>query len=107
MASALTDCAKYLNGRYKGARYDGTFDGSSVIGSCAGLNSGVDALSADQKANIRRYTEAQIDAYSAKSGWFYWTWKTEGAAEWDAQAQIKAGIFPQPFSDRQYPNQCS
>ncbi|KAL9115918.1 MAG: hypothetical protein Q9227_000286 [Pyrenula ochraceoflavens] len=105
---ALTDCAKYLNGRYKGSRYDGTFDGNSGVGSCDGLSSGsVDALSGDQKTNIRRFNEAQLDAYSVKSGWVFWTWKTEGAPEWDLQAQLVGGLFPKPLTDRQHPNQCS
>jgi glucan 1,3-beta-glucosidase len=105
---ALTDCAKWLNGRYNGARYDGTFGGSPTIGSCAGKYSGsVDALSGDDKYNIRRYIEAQLDAYEAKTGWVYWTWKTEGAPEWDMQQQLAGGLFPQPLTDRRYPGQCA
>ena len=103
----MTDCAKYLNGRYKGARYDGTYDSNPGIGSCDGLSSGtVDALSGDQKTNIRRFIEAQLDAYSAKSGWIFWTWKTQGSPEWDMQAQIAGGLFPHPLDDRQHPGQC-
>lgn len=105
---ALTDCAKWLNGRYNGARYDGTFLGGSVIGSCDGKYSGsVDALSGEDKYNIRRYIEAQLDAYEAKTGWVYWTWKTEGAPEWDMQQQLAGGLFPQPLDSRQYPGQCA
>jgi glucan 1,3-beta-glucosidase len=105
---ALTDCAKWLNGKNKGARYDGTLDGGQAIGSCDGKYSGsVDALSGDDKYNIRRYIEAQLDAYEARTGWFFWTWKTEGAPEWDMQAQLAGGLFPQPLNDRRYPNQCS
>lgn len=33
---ASTDCAKYLNGRGKGARYDGSMPGSPYVGSCSG-----------------------------------------------------------------------
>lgn len=105
---ALTDCAKWLNGRYNGARYDGTFQGGSPIGSCDGKYSGsVAALSADDKYNIRRYIEAQLDAYEARTGWVYWTWKTEGAPEWDMQEQLAGGLFPQPLTARQYPGQCA
>src|SRR6266511_1231697 len=34
---AAHDCAKSLNGRGLGSRYDGTFPGSSRVGSCVGL----------------------------------------------------------------------
>ena len=33
---AMTDCAKWLNGRNVGARYDGSYEGSYYIGSCDG-----------------------------------------------------------------------
>ncbi|KKY25291.1 putative exo-beta-glucanase [Phaeomoniella chlamydospora] len=107
--SATTDCAKYLNGRYKGSRTDGTYDsdGAIGVGSCDGYYSGsVDSLTNDQKATIRQMNEAQLDSYASRNGWVYWTWKTEGAPEWDLQAQINAGLFPQPLSDRQYGTQC-
>ena len=106
-SGAITDCAKYLNGRYVGARYDGTFPGSNFVGNCTGKDSGsVYALSADDKSNIRHFIEAQLDTFEARTGWFYWTWKTEGAPEWDMQAQIAAGLFPQPIDSRQFPGQC-
>lgn len=99
---AQTDCAKWLNGLGKGARYDGTFPGSSYVGSCDGKYSGtVAGLSANDRKNIRSFTEAQLDAYSAHTGWIWWTWRTEGAPEWDMQALIAGGLFPQPLSDRQ------
>jgi glucan 1,3-beta-glucosidase len=104
---AQTDCAKWLNGLGKGARYDGTLAGSSYVGSCDGKYTGtVDALSDADKQNIRSFTEAQMDAYGAHTGWIWWTWHTESAPEWDMQALIAGGLFPQPLSDRQYPNQC-
>lgn len=104
---AQTDCAKYLNGRGLGARYDGTYPGSSYIGSCDGKYTGtVDGLSSDDKYNIRTFNEAQLDAYDARTGWFFWTWKTESSPEWDLQAQIAGGLFPQPITSREYPGQC-
>lgn len=105
---AVTDCAKYVNGRGLGARYDGSYAGSSPIGSCNGKAQGtVAGLSDSDKYNIRRFTEAQLDAFESKTGWIWWTWKTEGAPEWDMQAQIAGGLFPQPLTARQYPNQCA
>lgn len=99
---AQTDCAKWLNGLGKGARYDGTFQGSSHVGSCDGKYTGtVAGLSGNDKKNIRSFIEAQLDAYDAHTGWFFWTWRTEGAPEWDMQALIAGGLFPQPLTDRQ------
>ncbi|KAH6035944.1 hypothetical protein HBI82_024640 [Parastagonospora nodorum] len=103
----LTDCAKWLNGKDKGARYDGTLSGSSKVGDCAGKYTGsVAALSNDDKYNIRRFIEAQLDAYEKAAGWIFWTWKTEGAPEWDMQDLLANGIFPQPLTSRKYPGQC-
>ncbi|MCJ1476332.1 exo-1,3-beta-glucanase [Lambiella insularis] len=99
---AQTDCAKWLNGLGRGARYDGSYPGSSPIGSCRGKDVGtVAGLSDDDKKNIRSFTEAQMDAYEAHTGWIWWTWRTESAPEWDMQALIAGGLFPQPLSDRQ------
>jgi len=104
---AQTDCAQWLNGKGVGARYDGSYPGSSQVGSCDGKYTGsVDDLSSDDKANIRSLIEAQLDAYAAHTGWIYWTWKAESAPEWNMQAQIAGGLFPQPLDDRQYPGQC-
>lgn len=106
-SGAVTDCAKYLNGKGIGARYDGTYEGSSYIGDCAGKATGsVDGLSDVEKADTRRFIEAQLDAYERVTGWLFWTWKTEGAPGWDLQELIDRGIFPQPVTSRQYPNQC-
>lgn len=104
---AITDCAKWLNGKDKGARYDGTLNGASRVGDCAGKYTGsVDGLSGDDKKNVRRFIEAQLDAYEKAGGWIFWTWKTESAPEWDMQDLIKGGLFPQPLDNRQYPGQC-
>ena len=99
---AQTDCAKWLNGLGKGARYDGTLSGSSYVGSCDGKYTGtVAGLSSDDKKNIRSFIEAQLDAYEAHTGWVFWTWKTESSPEWDMQALLAGGLFPQPLSNRQ------
>ena len=104
---AQTDCAKWLNGLGKGARYDGTFPDSNVVGSCNGKYIGsVSDLSDDDKFNLRHYIEAQLDAYERRSGWFFWTWHTESAPEWNMKDLLANGLFPQPLTSRQYPNQC-
>jgi glucan 1,3-beta-glucosidase len=97
----VTDCAKWLNGKGKGARYDGTFNDAPVVGSCDGKSTGtVAGLSSDDKNNIGRFIEAQLDAYEKANGWIFWTWKTEGAPEWDMQDLLKNGLFPQPLTAR-------
>ncbi|KAL8922669.1 MAG: hypothetical protein Q9208_004982 [Pyrenodesmia sp. 3 TL-2023] len=104
---AQTDCAKWLNGLGRGARYDGTFPDSSYTGSCEGKYTGtVAGLSSDDKNNIRSYIEAQLDAYEQRSGWVFWTWKTESAPEWHMKDLLAGGLFPQPLDSRQLPGQC-
>lgn len=103
----ITDCAKWLNGLGRGARYDGTFEGTEPRGSCDGKYTGsVAALSEDDKRNVGRFIEAQLDAYEGASGWIFWTWKTESAPEWNMQDLLANGIFPQPLTARKYPGQC-
>ena len=90
----MTDCAKYLNGYGIGARFDGTFPGSSYIGDCSWRND-LSKWPASYKDDSRRYIEAQIAAFENKAqGWVWWNFKTEGAAEWDAFRLIDAGVFP-------------
>lgn len=74
-SGAMTDCAKWLNGRGRGARYDGTYDGSPYIGSCAGLSTGtVAGLSSTMKANIGKFAQAQMSQYTRYGGgWIWWT----------------------------------
>lgn len=104
----ITDCAKWLNGKNKGARYDGTYNGASATGSCAGKSSGsVAALSSADKSNIGKFIEAQLDAYEKASGWIFWTWKTEGAPEWDMQDLLANGLFPQPLTSRKCKSYCA
>ncbi|KAK8249702.1 glucan 1,3-beta-glucosidase [Phyllosticta capitalensis] len=91
---AMTDCATYLNGFGIGARYDGTYSGSSYVGSCAEKND-ISQWSDDMKTATTNYINAQLDVWEYKTqGWFWWNFKTEGAAEWDLFALIDAGVFP-------------
>ncbi|CRG90233.1 glucan 1,3-beta-glucosidase [Talaromyces islandicus] len=106
---AMTDCAKYLNGRGVGARWDGSHgSGSTYHGSCDGYSQGeVTDLPDNVRSDIRRFTEAQLDAYELKTGWVYWTWTTESAPEWDMKRQLAANVFPNPVTEREYPGQCN
>ncbi|EAU35651.1 glucan 1,3-beta-glucosidase precursor [Aspergillus terreus NIH2624] len=104
---AMTDCARYLNGRGVGARYDGAMGGESV-GDCGPFIQGsVSDLSPDDQKNMRRFIEAQLDAWEMKSGWLFWNWKTEqGAPGWDMKDLLDNGVFPFPLESRKYPGQC-
>lgn len=81
---AQTDCAKWLNGRGVGARYDGTYNnngqGSSYIGSCDGKYTGtVAGLGLADHNNIQSFIQAQMTAFEKAAGWIFWTWHTESA----------------------------
>ncbi|KAI1764497.1 glucan 1,3-beta-glucosidase precursor [Hypoxylon sp. FL1150] len=102
-SGALTDCAKWLNGRGVGARYDGTFNyngqSSSFIAACDGKSPGsVDNLPEAERTNIAEFVAAQMVAYEKAAGWIFWTWKTESAPEWSFKDLANAGIIPQPLS---------
>jgi glucan 1,3-beta-glucosidase len=56
---AETDCAPALNGYGIGARYHGTYPGSSDVGSCNGI-SNIANWDDDMKGNVRGYIEAHI-----------------------------------------------
>jgi len=105
---AQTDCTKYLNGYNIGARYAGTLNGNAYVGDCAATNENgeISAWTIAQRTNTRKLIEAQLDAYEQGGGWIFWTAKTESSPYWDFLRLVQGGIFPQPFTDRQYPGQC-
>jgi glucan 1,3-beta-glucosidase len=75
-SGAMTDCAKYLNGRGVGTRWEGTHPSQKeVLGSCAGKSVGSMAgLSQADRDNTRKFIEAQLNAFEKGVGWFFWTW---------------------------------
>ena len=105
-SAALTDCALWLNGVGRGARWLGDYDNSPVIGSCSDYWT-IQNWSSEHKENVRKYIEAQLDAYEETGGWVFWNWKCENADEWDFQRLTVESVFPQPLNDRTYPNQCN
>ncbi|EMC98930.1 glycoside hydrolase family 5 protein [Baudoinia panamericana UAMH 10762] len=106
-SAAMTDCAAALNGYLIGARYDGTYPGSSYVGSCANINF-METWSADMISDTRAYIEAQMEVYEHyTNGWIFWNFKTEASPEWDAFRLIDAGIFPQPLTSRQFGQICT
>ncbi|TDL20936.1 exo-beta-1,3-glucanase [Rickenella mellea] len=103
-----TDCAKYLNGRGVGSRYDGSYSGSTRVGSCTGLSGSASSFSSSYKTFLRQFWEAQVITYEQVEGWIQWTWKTEGGTgeEWSYQKGLQYGWIPQDPTDLQYPNIC-
>jgi len=103
---ASNDCAKYLNGRGVGSRYEGSFPGSTRVGSCSGLTGQASTFSDSYKTFLRQHWEAQVITYEKAQGWLQWTWKAENADEWSYQAGLANGWIPQNPTDLQYPNIC-
>lgn len=104
-SAALTDCALWLNGVGRGARWSGDYDGLPSYGLCEPYLS-PSLWTLDYRVSVRKYIEAQLDAFEQTQGWIFWNWKCEDAIDWDMSRLIAEGVFPQPLSDRQYPNQC-
>lgn len=105
-SNAITDCAKYLNGRGVGARWDGSYPGSQYLASCQGMTGNAASFSQGYKNFMRQYWEAQVTVAEKVNGWIYWTWKAENADDWSYQAGLANGYIPQNPDDRQYPNVC-
>lgn len=108
-SGALTDCAKWLNGVGRGARYDGSYNNNGQtsywVGSCD-CRQDITTWSDQAKADTRKYIEAQLEAYDQGAGWIFWCYKTETTLEWDFKRLVDGGLFPYPFDQRQYPNVC-
>jgi glucan 1,3-beta-glucosidase len=107
---AANDCAKYLNGRGVGSRYDGTHPDAIAarvrVGSCTGLTGDASTFSAEYKAFLRQYWEAQVITYEKAGGWIQWTWKAEIADEWSYKAGLANGWIPQQPTDLKHRNIC-
>ena len=103
---AANDCARNLNGRGVGSRFEGTFPGSTRVGSCTGLTGKASSFSSSYKTFLRQYWEAQVMTYEKGQGWIQWTWKAESADEWSYQAGLANGWIPQNPTSFQFPNIC-
>lgn len=82
---------------------------SESISGCEGvLDINSDYWSQEYRDDTRRFIEAQLDAFDhSGQGWVFWTYKTEDLISIDLGLMIEYGMFPQPFDDRKYPNQCN
>ncbi|KAI1796836.1 glycoside hydrolase [Ganoderma leucocontextum] len=107
-SNAVTDCAKWLNGRGVGARWDGTWQPNQpTFGSCDGWTGNMSTFSDGYKTFLRKYFESQVAIGEAVQGWIFWTWKAENADDWSYQKGLEGGWIPQDPTDRLYPDICS
>lgn len=61
-SNAPTDCAKWLNGRGVGARWDGSYaSGQQVFGSCANLTGSADNFSSSYKTFLRKWVFSSLN----------------------------------------------
>ena len=105
--AAMTDCAQHLNGYGVGARYDGTYPGSTYVGSCS-WESDISNWPSSYLNDTRGFIEAQLDAFEANSqGWIFWNFKTESSAEWSLFTLQEHNVFPNPVTDRWFAPVCT
>lgn len=110
-SAAITDCATWLNGVGIGARYDGSYYNTTEfqttdkpVGKCS-TQQPIGNWTKQQKIQVRQFVEAQLATYTSRtSGWIFWTWKTESAAEWDYLKLKQYDLFPTPFDNYTYFN---
>ncbi|KAM9922402.1 hypothetical protein OXX59_005848 [Metschnikowia pulcherrima] len=107
-SAALTDCTPWLNSVAYGTRWEGTHPYNntpvdvSYIQNCADINN-YDSWTEAHRVNTRKFIEIQLDQYeSLMQGWIFWCYKTENSIEWDFRRLASLGLFPQPFTNRQY-----
>lgn len=104
---ATTDCARWLNGRNIGSRWDGTYPNSlSALGSCAGYTGNSANWTEEYKSFLRRYFESQISIGESVQGWVFWTWKAEEADEWSYQKGVEEGWIPRDLEERVFGDVC-
>ena len=84
-------------GRGIGARYDGTYPGSTRIGSCDGKTGDASTFTPEYKTFLGQHWEAQVGAFEAASGWLQWAWKTERAHEWSYQKGVEVRFPLSPW----------
>ena len=95
---AINDCQKYLDGGY-GEPYVPPNRSPAV---CDYYNGDFSTYNDEYKQFMRDYMGAQMDAYEAGNGWFFWTAKTENncGPEWDYLFLLRNGIAPANLCER-------
>ena len=96
---AVTDCQEYLDGGYA----EPYIPPNGSPSTCAYYNSDFSTFPDDYKEFLGQYMGAQMDAYEAGNGWFFWTAKTENncAPEWDYLFLLQNGIAPPNLCERE------
>ena len=99
-SQADTDCTQYLNNVGAGTRWEGTLKSTdrsvsvltpscpakSSACSCSQANADPGSYSDQYKQWLLMNAQAQMSSFESAWGWFYWTWVTEGATQWDYKA---------------------
>jgi glucan 1,3-beta-glucosidase len=115
-SQADTDCTQYINNVGQGTRWEGTFDtGNKTTNilvpqcpagdktcSCDSATTDAANYSDAYKKFLYQFAIAQMEAFEAGWGWFYWTWETEKAPQWSWKLGMKAGILPKKVSERDW-----
>ncbi|KAJ2653179.1 hypothetical protein IWW40_000545 [Coemansia sp. RSA 1250] len=101
---ANTDCARWLNGFQKGARWDGTLPNSqpAQAGATCHLQEDMATWSQQKRSFMNRFAMAQFQAYEQGTGWIFWNFKTESADAWNYIKLAQNGIIPNPPIGRSF-----
>jgi glucan 1,3-beta-glucosidase len=110
-SQADTDCVQHLNGVNAGSRWEGTFGEATGTPwcptqdeqcSCELANADPSEYTDEYKLFLKTFAIAQMDAFEASWGWFYWTWKTESAAQWSYKHGLDHGYMPAKANERDW-----
>ncbi|KAL9934915.1 hypothetical protein V8E36_005991 [Tilletia maclaganii] len=94
--TAPNDCAQWLNGRGRGARYEGQLEGEPFTGLCFDKTFDASRFSDSYKAYLKAMFDTQTKLYEeTTSGWIMWAWKMESAPEWSFKSGLQYGWIPQ------------
>jgi glucan 1,3-beta-glucosidase len=103
---AVTDCTIYLasgmnNGcnmtAHPDCKYNATPSQAGRDDVCQFYNAPAEQMPEEYKAFLAMFARAQMDAFEASNGWFFWNFKTEDshAPEWDYLVGLEHGWMPQ------------
>ncbi|KAE8226178.1 hypothetical protein CF319_g1212 [Tilletia indica] len=93
--TAPNDCTKWLNGRGRGSRYDGSYLGEPRTGSCYNLTKDASRFSPQYKSLLKAMFDTQTKLYEeTTSGWIMWAWRMEASPEWSFRDGLKYGWIP-------------
>lgn len=107
-----SDPRKHIVGEFSGTRSECERVLSGFADSLPGCKGANDINSSywteDYRRDTRRYIEAQLDSFEhSGNGWVFWTYRTENRISIDMRDMIEYGMFPLPFGQREFPNQCN